>query len=283
MKHSYAGLLVEGRARLKAAGIETYSLDALVLLAHASGKKKEWFLAHGEDILPSGHAETFFSYITRRERFEPVQYIVNACEFMGLTFYVDENVLIPRADTEILSERVIEAAKKLESPKVLDLCTGSGCVAVACAYYCVEAAVAATDINAGALTVARRNAGSNGVAGRISFCEGDLFGALESGIIFDVVAANPPYITHDEFETLPEPVKYEPKKALDGGANGLMFYERIAGGALTRLAQGGVLLLEIGCGQAESVCGILNRIGYNNINIYKDLSGRDRVVEGVKI
>lgn len=278
MSRNSAVLLRGGRESLKAAGVETYSLDALLLLASAMGKTKEWLLSHDYELSDT-ELEKYRSHINRREKHEPVQYILRECEFMGLKFYVDRNVLIPRGDTEILAEKLIETSARLARPEILDLCTGSGCVAIAAAHFSPNAVVSASDISPDAVSIAGRNAMANNVS--ITLQTGDLF-EPHKGAVFDIIASNPPYISESELKALPESViSFEPRAALNGGKFGTDFYERIAREAGRHLRRGGRLLLEIGAAQAESVLKILNNNGYCDINIYSDLAGRDRVIEGV--
>lgn len=203
----------------------------------------------------------------------PFAYITGYKEFMKLNFIVNENVLIPRADTEIL----VEEALKYEKKKVLDMCTGSGCIAIAIAHYSKhDAIVTAVDISDGALEIASQNAKKNNV--NISFVKSDLFSNINEK--FDMIVSNPPYIKRDEVSKLQTEVQKEPEIALDGGVSGLEFYEKIIPIAKKYLTQGGVLLLEIGYDQAQSVCDLMNEHEYKNIRVVKDFGGNNRVVIG---
>ncbi len=213
---------------------------------------------------------------------EPVQYIVGSCEFMSLQFRVNPFTLIPRADTETLVETVMDFCRKTGRRTILEIGCGSGCVSVSLAYYLKEAKVFAIDISEKALETSAKNADELGVSGRTKFFRHDImqgFPEIEGGI--DVVVSNPPYIPSKDIDELEKKVKaYEPRTALDGGADGLDFYRKIA--ACAKINRGGMLALEVGFDQAEAVKKILHECGYKNIESVKDLSGIERVVKGIK-
>ena len=273
----FAGLISEGRRRLSEAGLADSARDVETLLYAASGYSREKNFAHSQDALTGPAKEKFFSYIERRAKREPVQYIIGEWEFMGLPFIVGPDVLIPRPDTECLAEFVI--GELGGGASILDLCTGSGCIAISLAVFLRSALITAADISAGALRVAAKNAGLNNVSDRIVFLEGDMFAPLPKGSVFDAICANPPYIPKGELALLPEDVRaYEPAEALDGGVDGLDFYYAIAAGALGYLNSGGLLAVEVGAGQAGDVRRIFNEYGLINVRAAKDINGIERVV-----
>lgn len=226
--------------------------------------------------------------------FTPLQYIIGRSEFCGLDFEVDERVLIPRPETEMLVElavhALLEAAGRGASPGVLDLCTGSGCIAVSVAAgtasrsgesdrltnSATHCKIIASDMSEEALAIARKNAVRHGLADRIEFICSDLFEAIRG--TFDVIISNPPYIGRHEFAELQPEVLREPRIALDGGMDGLDFYRRIAADAPAHLCPGGLLLLEIGWGQREAVVSILRQSGFVAFEVRKDANGIERVV-----
>ena len=227
---------------------------------------------------------SFWRMINERAAHKPVQYILNTCEFMGLEFYVDERVLIPRPDTEILAEAVISHTRHSAGlVNRLDIGTGSGALAVSAAVYSPESVVTAVDICPDALEVAVVNAEKHGVTDRVKFLCGDLFEPLktgqEAGQKFDIIMSNPPYIRENELLP-PSVARYEPRKALFGGKDGLDFYRRIIRDAKKYMNPGAMIFLEIGYDQRELVCQMLEDCGFTYINTLRDLSGKDRVIQG---
>ncbi len=206
---------------------------------------------------------------------KPLQYITNNQEFMKLNFYVDENVLIPQPDTEVLVEEVIKLSKA--GSKMLDMCTGSGAIAIALAYYLKEVQVVATDISSKALEIAEENYKKNKRENSIKFIKSNMFENINEE--FDIIVSNPPYIETDEILNLNKQVQNEPHLALDGGKDGLDFYRIFANEAYKYLNKGGYLCLEIGYNQKEKVIELLNKTNkYSEIYAKKDLSGNDRIV-----
>lgn len=206
---------------------------------------------------------------------KPLQYITNNQEFMKLNFYVDENVLIPQPDTEVLVEEVIKLSKA--GSKMLDMCTGSGAIAIALAYYLKEVQVVATDISSKALEIAEENYKRNKKENSIKFIKSNMFENINEE--FDIIVSNPPYIETDEILNLNKQVQNEPHLALDGGKDGLDFYRIFANEAYKYLNKGGYLCLEIGYNQKEKVIELLNKTNkYSEIYAKKDLSGNDRIV-----
>lgn len=199
---------------------------------------------------------------------------------MGLPFYVNEHVLIPRQDTEVLAEKALEL--KRPGMRVLDMCTGSGCILISLLKLSPLKGISGVgcDISPEALCIAEKNAGRHCVEADLR--QGDLFEALPEGDRFDMIVSNPPYIPSSDIDSLQEEVRaYDPRIALDGKEDGLYFYKRIISGSVRYIRQGGWLLLEIGCEQAEAVSGMLERAGYTGIKVKKDLAGLDRVIYGM--
>ena len=212
------------------------------------------------------------------EPWTPIQYIIGRTEFCGLDITVNEDVLIPRPETELLVDKVAAIARNNgQGIRVLDLCTGSGCIAIALTKRVSDCKINASDISDKALDVARLNASRHGVSDKISFFKSDLFGNIDDR--FDIIVSNPPYIARFEFETLQKEVLREPRMALDGGEDGLDFYRKIVADAPDHLRPGGQVIFEIGFGQAGEVCKILQERGvFKVVGIEKDFNGIDRVV-----
>jgi release factor glutamine methyltransferase len=256
-------------------------------------KDKSWLFLHYGDELDDKICEEYFRLVDIRAGGMPLQYITGSQEFMGLPFRVNEKVLIPRQDTEILVEKALEILKARKETRggfrILDLCCGSGAIAVSLAYYLKKAkrkaAVLGSDISSDALEVAKENARINGVERQIRFAEGDLFGPFPKNRKdrgrkqFDMIVCNPPYIPTGVLPTLMREVReHEPLLALDGGEDGLDFYRRILEEAWRYLVEEGVLLLEIGYDQGITVPLLAEEAGaYGPVEIIKDLAGKDRV------
>ena len=273
-------VLSTGITQLKQNNIENSNLKARMLLANILGKPKEYFITHdNEDI----DETEFFIKIKMLINKIPIQYIINNQEFMKLNFYVDENVLIPQPDTEILVEEVIKLAKEKENLEILDLCTGSGCIGISLAKYTKKSRVIAIDISNKAIQIAKLNAEKNLVHKQIKFMESNMFEIIEE-YKFDFIVSNPPYIETKVIEELSEEVRKEPKIALDGGEDGLNFYKEIANNAYKYLKKDGYLCLEIGYNQKDNVIKLLNKIGeYKEIYSKKDLSENDRIIVAKKV
>ena len=280
---TWGELLDRGARILLDAGIEDCREDAKALFLECFGTDQAGLLLHRQDRPQKEQYQQFFQWIARRAQGCPVQYITGVQCFMGFDFLVGPAVLIPRMDTEVLAERVLEEIPK-DPDLVLgvDLCTGSGCIALSLSKLGPSnLMMLATDISEGALKIARENARRLAPDCMPQFYQGDLFQALPDqyrGLI-DFVVSNPPYVPTAEILRLDKNVKdYEPSQALDGGRDGLSFYRRIAVGAHRFIRPGGSLYLEIGCEQAEAVSRILRHAGFTNIRLFRDLAGRDRVV-----
>jgi release factor glutamine methyltransferase len=273
--------------RLSAHKIEHARLDAEVLLGHALGRDRAWLLVHMQDRLGDAGRRVYENYIDRRAGREPLQYITGLQEFWGLPFIVTPDVLIPRPETELVVESAIRREMTTAAPIVVDLCTGSGCIAVSLAREHPRARIFATDRSGAALNVARMNARQNGVADRIRFLEGDLFEPLsETDLIgrVDVIAANPPYIRSEELPELqPEVRDFEPEMALIAGPDGTEIAERILNAAPNYLRSGGSLIMEMGMGQTNALRKIIAAAGaYAEPEVLKDLAGIERVIVAVK-
>ncbi|MDO4528900.1 MAG: peptide chain release factor N(5)-glutamine methyltransferase [Lachnospiraceae bacterium] len=270
-------LIRESVLKLQEAGIADAKTDTFLLLEAAAGITKAGYLLDPDKQLSASEYELFDGFLKRRMQHEPCQYIIGQTEFYGLSFLVNEHVLIPRQDTELLVEEALKTTA--EDSRVLDLCTGSGAVAVAIKHSRPDAAVTALDISKEALETAKKNAEKNGCG--IEFLVSDLFEDLGAERKFDVIVSNPPYISETEYETLmPEVKDHEPSLALLAGEEGLDIYRRLIAEAPRYLAKGGALLVEIGCSQAEAVSRLFKENGFKEIKVIKDLAGLDRVVSG---
>jgi release factor glutamine methyltransferase len=289
--------LKEGIARLRDAGISSFTLTAEVLLMHATGRDRAWLFTHPEQILDTEAAQKYFAAIERRVAGEPTQYITGKQEFWGLEFEVAPPVLIPRPETEHvmeavlarLGERGLKIDMKTGAPRetmyVADVGTGSGCLAVALAYELPHAKVFATDISAPALEIAKRNAERNCVLDRVTFIKGDLLKPFLAGGAglpreFDVIVSNPPYIGRDEEATLQREVReHEPHSALFAGATGLELYGPLVEQAGALLKDRGVLALELGHDSADFVRDLFDgQSGWTNVAVTIDLAGIPRVL-----
>ena len=259
----------------------TPRLDVETLLQKVLGVDRLYILLNLDRVLSNDEEQLFNKFIEERLNNRPIAYIVGNREFMGLDFYVQEGVLIPRPDTEILVEEVIELAKDKGKVNILDIGTGSGAITVSLAKYLENAKVTSVDISDIALEIGKRNAMENNVVDRIDFIKSDLFSALDKNVKFDIIVSNPPYIKREVIETLDKQVKdFEPYNALEGGIDGLDFYRAITTQAKDFLKEGGILAYEVGHDQSEDVSKLMEMDGYTNIYTRKDLQQIDRVVIG---
>lgn len=302
---TYGELYRRGRDALEAAGVPEAELDARLLLEWVCGTDRSDLLAHGDRERSAGEQEEYERLIAGRKGRIPLQHLTGVQAFMGLEFAVDGHVLVPRQDTEVLVE---EALRNLhDGMRILDMCTGSGCILISLLHYSNDCRGVGADISGEALAVARGNAerllGASACAwmrdgtevldgcgaddppcaedrqGRISLIESDLFDGIEGR--FDIIVSNPPYIRSGEIPGLmPEVREHEPVLALDGGEDGLDFYRRILEGCRAHLCGGGMLFLEIGYDQGEAVSGLLAEAGFLEVAVVKDYAGLDRVVCG---
>ena len=254
--------------------IKEANLKIRILFSKVLNIPKEFLLAHSEDEISDNQKEEILEGIKKLNDNIPIQYIVNEQEFMGLNFFVDENVLIPQPDTEILVEQIINNHRDSKI-KILDLCTGSGCIAISLKHYMPKAEVWALDISEKALNIAKNNAKQNNT--EINFINSDLFQNIQDK--FDIIVSNPPYIKTDIIKTLDDEVQNEPIIALDGGNDGLDFYKKILKKAYNYLKDEGKLYLEIGYDQKEDLINLYkNDKRYKNIECIKDLANNDRVI-----
>ena len=264
-----------GKKRLTAAEVPDADLDAWYLLEWCTGVSRSHYQAYPDEIISHDQEEQYRASLVKRERRIPLQQITGEQEFMGLSFYVNEHVLIPRQDTEILVE---ETAKFLrDGMQFLDLCTGSGCILLSLLHLKPGVEGTGVDLSPEALKVAEKNRERLGA--KAALIQSDLFDKIEGA--FDVIVSNPPYIKRAEIETLMDEVRlHEPYMALDGHEDGLYFYREIAEEAPKYLRAGGGLFLEIGCDQGACVAELLRQQGFVDVKVVKDLAGLDRVVEG---
>ena len=273
---TYREALAEATNQLKYADITDFEFDSWAMFEAVTGMTKSSFLVNRDDDIPKDKLSIYKSMIEQRVSHRPLQYIIGTAWFYGLEFDVDENVLIPRFDTENLVEWILKDEKDANS--FLDMCTGSGCIAVACSYYLKSIRGVASDISEGALLVAEKNAKKHGCD--IAFKKGNLFESIEGK--FDFIVSNPPYIEPEVVEKLSSEVKdFEPRLALTDEEDGLLFYRKISKEAKSFLKAGGRLYFEIGYNQAEAVTDILTAEGYDDIMVKKDLSGLDRCIKAV--
>lgn len=297
----------EAKKLLEESGIEEASLDAWLLLEHVTGISRASYYADPDREMSPDEWRIYSELVGRRAERVPLQHITGTQEFMGLVFEVNEHVLIPRQDTEILVEQALAfigsgkvPAAENSRTRILDMCTGSGCILLSVMHWAESYRQKAlrragdtargvekqdiiiegtgADISPKALAVAEKNARRLGISA--GFVESDLFGAVRGK--YGMIVSNPPYIRSDEIKDLQEEVKlHDPVIALDGREDGLYYYRRIVRESRSYLEEGGVLLFEIGCDQAEAVSGLMSGAGFSEITVKKDLAGLDRVVSGV--
>ena len=271
-------LLNQGIIMLKNEGIDSPKNKARSILEYTLKKSREYLIIYDKQEITPKQREIYIKNIKKIIKGIPLQYITGIQEFMKIKFFVTKDVLIPQPDTEILVEEVIKIAQTIDRPLILDLCTGSGAIAVSIAKYLPEVEIVATDISSKALEIARHNAKFNRVKSNIEFIESNLFAKLKNRK-FDIIVSNPPYIPTDEIKTLPKDVQYEPIIALDGGKNGLDFYKKIINTSDEYLKQHGYLCLEIGYNQKESIRKIIEKDNkIKDAYFKKDLCKNDRVV-----
>ncbi len=271
---TYRDVLRMGEQKLSMADVAESGLNAWYLFAHCFSMDKNQFFLRGEEQAPELAVSHFNRLLDFRRRHIPLEYITHETEFMGLPFYVDESVLIPRQDTECLVEEVL---KVCGGKDVLDLCTGSGCIGISLAVLGNCSSVTLSDISGAALEVAERNAEKNGAD--VYMVKSDLFQTI--GGKYDVIVSNPPYIPGGVIEGLmPEVREHEPRLALDGGEDGLSFYRSIISESRMFLREEGMLFFEIGCDQGMAVSKLMRAAGFCRCEVKKDLAGLDRIVCG---
>ena len=271
-------LLNQAVIMLKNENIDAPKNKARMLLQATLKKSREYLMIYDNKEVENIDRDRYIKNVKRLILGEPLQYITGIQEFMKLNFLVTKDVLIPRTDTEILVEEVIRKAENIPNPVILDLCTGSGAIAVSLAKYIKNVHICAVDISSKALEIAKKNAELNGVKNNIEFIESNLFDKIKERK-FDIIVSNPPYIETETIKKLSKDVQNEPKLALDGGKDGLDFYRKISENGYKFLNRQGYLCLEIGYNQRIAVRQILeNKKRYVNINCIKDLCGNDRVI-----
>lgn len=254
---------------------ESARRDVELLLTHTLKKSRAWLLAHAEEELSGEQEANYTALVSLRRKGEPIQYITGETEFYGLPFRVTPEVLIPRPETEHLVEKVIELAARFQQPRIVDVGTGSGAIAVALAHECFFAVMTAIDISSRALAIAEENAKRSGAS--IRFLEGDLLTPV-AGECFEIVVSNPPYVPSGDRATLSVEVReYEPALALFAGDDGLDVYRRLIPAAFVALTPGGYVALEIGYGQSKAITELLTRAGFEQIEFVPDLHGIPRV------
>ena len=293
--NSIRAVLKRGIEQLRTARISSFTLAAELLLLHATGRDRTWIYSHPEEVLSEEIATQFFELIRRRASGEPTQHLTGKQEFWGLEFGVSPDVLIPRPETEHLVEVALDrlAVREVRAGRdprltgrgvrIVDIGTGSGCIAIALAKELPGAEVYATDISVKALALAKKNALRHGFQERIRFLESNLLGSLSS-VKFDLITSNPPYIALSEAESLPVEVRdHEPREALFGGPEGYEIYGDLVLQASKQLKPGGLLVLELGYKSLPAVRPLLDRSEWANVGVTKDLAGIDRVLSAERL
>lgn len=272
---TWQNALRQGEQLLAEMHIDNAAVDAWYLLEYCGEIDRTWFLLNRGEEIPDTIYRRYQELLNKRSLHIPLQHLTGEQEFMGLPFHVNKYVLIPRQDTEILVEEVLKIVKK--GDRVLDLCTGSGCIIISIAKMAEQISGIGIDLSDQALLVAKENA--RRLKADVSFLQSDLFEQVTGE--FDCIVSNPPYIATAEIDTLMEEVRCnEPRMALDGMEDGLFFYRKIVKESAAYLKKGGWLCFEIGCDQAKDVSEMMRAAGYQNRKVIKDLAGLDRVVMG---
>lgn len=268
----------KGMISLKTNNIQEPNLKSRLLMQYILNKPRQYLLIHDNEELTNKQEKAYLENIEKMIKGVPLQHITHSQEFMKMNFYVNENVLIPRPDTEILVEEVINIAKKINAKKILDLCTGSGAIAISLAKYIENSQITAVDISEEALRIAKLNAVNNNVEDKITFVKSDLFENIVKEK-YDIIVSNPPYIKKDFMKKLDKEVQQEPYIALDGGYDGLDFYRKIISEGYQYLKFKGYLCMEIGYDQKQEVFDMIEKQEkYSNTYSKIDLGGNDRIV-----
>ena len=283
-------LLTQGIQLLMNAGIEEARLDAWLLLEYTADISRAWYYAHPESEVNEEIVSEYLSLCQKRAEHIPLQHLTHQACFMGYDFYVDERVLVPRQDTEVLAEEALHQLRNMRNPRILDMCTGTGCLLLSLLMELPDATGTGVDISAAALAVAERNRKNLELEKRAVLVQSDTFSGdyfqKNSGNIsleYDMLISNPPYIPTEDIGKLMEEVRFhDPVLALDGREDGLYFYRRITEQAGKYLKPGGWLMYEIGCEQGADVSAIMQGEGFTEVTVKKDLAGLDRVVIGKK-
>lgn len=287
----YTDILNRGKERLKSSNIEDFNTDAWLLFEYVFKMSRTWYFLHQmEENTDLSSEDEYDKVIERRCGKIPLQHITGHQEFMGFDFFVNENTLIPRQDTEVLVEKAVSVIKDRvaeissnsnnKQVKVLDMCTGTGCIGISIAKLLPCVRVTAVDVSDKALEIACKNGENLGVF-NIEFIKSNMFNCIDKDIKYDFIISNPPYIKTEDIDKLMEEVKlHDPFIALDGREDGLYFYREITREAAMRLSEGGYLMYEIGYNQAEEVSEIMKKSGFGDVKVIRDLAGLDRVVTG---
>ena len=283
-------LLTQGIQLLMNAGIEEARLDAWLLLEYTADISRAWYYAHPESEVNEEIVSEYLSLCQKRAEHIPLQHLTHQACFMGYDFYVDERVLVPRQDTEVLAEEALHQLRNMRNPRILEMCTGSGCLLLSLLMELPDAIGTGVDISEAALAVAERNRKNLELEKRAVLVQSDTFSGdyfqKNSGNIsleYDMLISNPPYIPTEDIGKLMEEVRFhDPVLALDGREDGLYFYRRITEQAGKYLKPGGWLMYEIGCEQGTDVSAIMQGEGFTEVTVKKDLAGLDRVVIGKK-
>lgn len=280
MEKTIRELLNEANQTFKKAGIESYILDAQLLMCHVLKQNKLYLMTNVYDVVQKEKAEEFIALVKKRETKYPMKYILKTTEFMGIDFVIEEGVLIPRPDTEVLVQAVLDNIEKYEELDVCDLCCGSGAIGLTIAEYRSNTKVDLLDIDEAPQRVTNKNIQGFEISDRATFIHSDLFESVKNKK-YDIIVSNPPYIKEEVIETLMDDVKnFEPHLALSGGDDGLIFYRKITEDSVKLLKGKAILAFEIGHDQGQEVKEMMDKNGFGNIQIIKDLAGFDRVVIG---
>ncbi len=276
MTHQISELLNEGASYLKTHGLEDAQDSSIALLSYVLNQSQtDIFLKPNESVEEYQKTE-FFNLIEKRSARLPLQYLLGSTGFRYAELRARPGVFIPRPETEVLVQVVIDHLREIKSPKILDVGTGTGAIAISFAMEIKNAAVVATDKSPEAIQLAKQNALANGVSERIQFIQTDYWNGIQEK--FDVIVSNPPYLSEEEMRSLQPEIEYEPKTALDGGSDGLKAYIYMIRQAFLILKEGGFVAVEIGASQAKSVSSLFAEAGFTQIKVAKDLAGLDRVV-----
>ena len=267
---------------LKSKEIDTARLDSQLILGNVLSKDKIYLMINSSEEVEKEKEEEFLNLINKRMENMPVRYILGEVDFMGLDFYIEEGVLIPRSDTEVLVEEVLKIIDKDKELNLCDLCSGSGAIGISLAHYRKNIMVDLIDFYEKPEKISKKNIVRNKLENQVKFIKSDLLKEpIKELKRYDIIVSNPPYIKENVIDTLMDDVKnYEPRTALSGGDSGLIFYERIVEESKKALKENGILAFEIGYDQGDSVRNIMKNGGYIDINVVKDLAGLDRVVIG---
>lgn len=277
-------VIAKGMSALEAHGRPDAAIDSKLLMLHLLEKDTNWMLMHYGDEVEEAVYDHYMRLVEERASGVPLQHITHSQEFMGLPFYVDHRVLIPRQDTETLVETILEYGQQINFQSGVEIGMGSGCISISLAHYMPKLHMLGIDISSDALEVARHNILNNQVSDRVHVLESDVFENYQKPAqSLDLIVSNPPYISTEECKQLmTEVIQYEPTMALTDGGDGLRFYREITQAAKHYLKDGGLLAYEIGYDQGLAVCQLLEEAQFKQVRLIQDLAGKDRVVVGIK-